>query len=308
MKPYNIHQDFKQFERISIPLYPAVLPLMNSLMKFGFDRSKTAMGVRSVKRMIPGYRNETIELTIFEPEGIGHNTPCLIYLHGGAFALQAAPHHKSLACAYASQTPCKVVFVDYRLAPRFPFPVGVEDCYAACAWVGSNADAVGIDKNKVAIGGDSAGGALAAAVALMSRDRKGPQLCFQMLIYPVTDERQTTGSMKAFIDTPLWNARLNEKMWKLYLKDGVTVNKEYASPMEASSLAALPAAYVEVSEFDCLRDEGICYAQELERSGIHVDLNRTTGTIHGFEVAENSDIVRQSIAQRVASLQKAFTR
>jgi len=186
------------------------------------------------------------------------------------------------------------------------FPVGVEDCFAALEWIDQNAEGIGIDSNKIAIGGDSAGGALAAAVCLMARDRKASKICFQMLVYPVTDARQITESVKEFVDTPLWNAKLNQKMWQLYLGHGGHSNKEYASPMEAISLENLPDAYIEVAEFDCLRDEGINFAEALKKNGIHVELNRTIGTIHGFEIAEDSEIVRQSVKKRVEALKNAF--
>jgi acetyl esterase/lipase len=199
-----------------------------------------------------------------------------------------------------------VIFVDYRLAPKYAFPVGVEDCYATFEWVCKNAEVLGIDKNKIAIGGDSAGGALSAAVCLMARDRKALGICFQMLIYPVSDARQITESIKNYTDTPMWNSRLNEKMWSLYLKDGVHTKREYASPMEATSLEYLPDSYVEVSEFDCLRDEGINFAEALRKSGIQVELHKTIGTVHGFDIAEKSEIVKESVARRIIALQKAF--
>jgi acetyl esterase/lipase len=247
-----------------------------------------------------------IDLTIYEPKGIEKNAPCLIYLHGGAFVLKAAPYHKHLVCEYALKTPCKVVFVDYRLAPKYAFPVGVEDCYAACEWVNENAETLGIDKKRIAIGGDSAGGALTAAVCLMSLDRKTPDICFQMLIYPVMDARQNTESIKNYTDTPMWNSVFNKKMWQLYLKNGAPGQREYASPGEAVSFKGLPDSYIEVSEFDCLRDEGIIFADALAQSGVHVELNKTAGTIHGFDIAENSELVHQIVARRIKSLQKAL--
>lgn len=232
--------------------------------------------------------------------------PCLIYLHGGAFVLKAASYHKKLVCEYALKTPCKVIFVDYRLAPKYVFPVGVEDCYAAFEWVCKNAEVLGIDQNKIAVGGDSAGGALAAAVSLMARDRKTLGICFQMLIYPVIDARQITESMGKYTDTPMWNSKLNKKMWKLYLRNEVHSKKEYASPMEAASLENLPDSYIEVSEFDCLRDEGINFSEALQKSGVHVELYKTAGTVHGFDIAEKSEIVNQSVEKRIVALKKAF--
>lgn len=306
MGKYEIHSDFKKYENIRLPLSPLLLPSINLFLSRTLNRIKPAEGVLETKQKIPGYQGELIELTIYMPKNIGENAPCLIYLHGGAFAFKAAPYHKNLICRYALKTPCKVIFVDYRLTPKYTFPVGVEDCYAAFDWVCNNTQALGVDINKIAIGGDSAGGGLAAAVSLMARDRKAPAICFQMLIYPVVDARQITDSMKNYIDTPIWNSKLNKKMWELYLKNGVTGKREYASPMEAHSLENLPDTYVEVSEFDCLRDEGILFAEALRRNGINVELHKATGTFHGFEIAENSEIVNQSVEKRITALKRAF--
>jgi len=306
MSKYNIHSDFKKYEHTEISLSPHLLPLINFFIALGFNLIRPAKGTRAVKKRIPGYQNGMIGLTIFEPKTIEADAPCLIYLHGGAFALKAAPFHKKLVCRYALETPCKVVFVDYRLTPEYAFPVGAEDCYAAFAWVCKNAEELGIDKRRIAIAGDSAGGALAAAVSMMARDRKAPAICFQMLIYPVTDARQNTKSIHDYMDTPLWNSRLNEKMWRLYLKDGAQINKEYASPMEAASLENLPESYVEVAEFDCLRDEGINFADALQASGIPVELHKIAGAIHGFDIAEKSEFVQQITDGRIQALKRAF--
>jgi acetyl esterase/lipase len=306
MSKYPIHSDFKKYENTKIPLSPMLLTFINEVMVSGFKRAKPKEGIIVTKKEIPGYQNRMTHLTIFEPEKVDEKAPCLIYFHGGAFVLKAAPHHKHLMCEYALKTPCKVIFVDYRLAPKYAFPVGVEECYGVLEWVYNNADSLGIDKGKIAVGGDSAGGAIAAAVSMMARDRKGPEICFQMLIYPVTDSRQITDSMKNFTDTPLWNSKLTEKMWELYLNDGCPINRAYAAPMEATSFENLPKAYVEVSEFDCLRDEGINYGEALLKGGCEVELNKTLGTVHGFEIEAKSELVRQIVKNRVEVLKKVF--
>jgi acetyl esterase len=306
MMKYAVSNDFKKYEYIKLPLIPSLLPVVNALMGSYFDIIKPPEGVLAIKKEIPAYQNGTIELTVFEPNAIAQNAPCLIYFHGGAFVMKASPYHKNLICEYALKTPCKVIFVDYRLAPKFPFPVGLEDCYCAFEWICRNSDALGIDKNKIAVAGDSAGGALAAAVCLMARDKAAQSICFQMLVYPVTDARQITESIKNYVDTPMWNSRLNKKMWELYLRDGVPIKREYLSPMEAASLDNMPASYVEVSEFDCLHDEGINFAEALKNSGVQVELNKTKGTVHGFDVAEKSEIVRRCVEKRIAALKNAF--
>ena len=306
MSKYDISSDMPRNRGTGLLLSPALLPLVNMFLAARVNKMKPVegLGVRKVK--IPGYRAQQIELTIYEPEEIEHGAPCLIYLHGGAFVLKAAPHHRNMVCEYALKTPCKVVFVDYRLAPKHPFPVGVEDCYSAFEWVSRNTRELGIDADRIGIGGDSAGGALAAAVSLMARNRKARAMCFQMLIYPVTDARQETQSIAAFVDTPMWNARLNERMWKLYLRPGMTGNREYASPAEATSLENVPDSYIEVSEYDCLRDEGVRFAEALQRSGVGVELHRTRGTVHGFDIAQNSETVHRSVARRIEALKRGF--
>jgi acetyl esterase/lipase len=308
MGKYNIHRDFKKYENIKIKLNPVMLPLINVFLTISFQTKKTVKGIIISKKKIPGYQGRMIGLTIYEPEGVEENAPCLIYLHGGAFYLKAATYHKYLICEYALKVPCKVIFVDYRLAPKFAFPVGVEDCYAAFNWVCKNAKSLDIDINRIAVGGDSAGGALAAAVTQMARDRKAPNICFQMLIYPVTDARQITETIKKYIDTPIWDAEENKKMWKLYLRDGDHNLRTYASPMEATSFENLPDAYVEVSEFDCLRDEGINYAEALRQNGCQVELNKTVGTVHGFELAIKSEITSMCVNRRVEALRGNFAK
>lgn len=306
MTKYPIHRDFKKYEKIKIPINRLLLPLMNGINSYNFNQRSLSKGVRESRKIIPGYQNEPIEVIFYEPEDMTGPLPCLIYFHGGAFMLKAVAFHKGLVCDYVKETPCKVVFVDYRLAPRHPFPVGTEDCYAAFEWVIKNKKELDIDPERIAIGGDSAGGALAAGVCLMARDRQAPEICFQMLIYPVTDARQMTGSIKKFVDTPLWNARQNKKMWKYYLSEQNHLNRAYASPLEATSFCNLPKAFVEVAEFDCLRDEGILFAQALEKSGIPVELYQPKGTIHGYAIEENNEIVKESVVRRVAALKKVF--
>ncbi len=306
MIKYPIHPDFKKYEKIKIPINRILLPLMNRINNYSFNQRVLDEEVCETRKIIPGYQDQPIEIILYEPKDVRGPLPCLIYFHGGAFILEAVAFHKGLACDYAKGTPCKVVFVNYRLAPRYPFPVGIEDCYAAFQWVIGKSKELEIDPDRIAIGGDSAGGALAAGVCLLARDRKAVRICLQMLIYPVTDARQKTESMRTFVDTPIWNARQNKKMWKLYFKGKGHLDRAYASPMEASSFLNLPKAYVEVAEFDCLRDEGIHFAQALQRNGIVVELYQPKGTIHGYGIEEHNEIVKTSVIKRVAALKEAF--
>lgn len=253
---------------------------------------------------VPG--GQEVPLTLYEPEGTAGKLPCLVYFHGGGFCFADAGYIHQNVMDYSLGAGCKVVFVHYRTSERAAFPLPFEDCRQALQFVWDHGAQLGIDPDRIAVGGDSAGGALAAACALWARDQGGPRLCFQILIYPVTDVRMQTPSMKQFTDCPCWNARLNRKMWQLYLRSGWGGLRAYASPMEAEDFGGLPDAYVEVEEFDCLRDEGAAYAEALARAGSSVQLERVTGTFHGFDVFRNSPPARAQIAARIRALRRAF--
>jgi acetyl esterase len=178
-----------------------------------------------------------------------------------------------------------VVSVAYRLAPEHPYPAGLEDCYAALVWLAGHAAELGVDPARLAVAGGSAGGGLSAALALLARDRGGPALCFQYLAIPELDDRLTTPSMQAFVDTPLWNRPSAVRSWEYYLGPGLAAGSDdvppYAAPSRATDLAGLPPAYISVCEFDPLRDEGIAYAQALLAAGVSVELHLFPGTFHG---------------------------
>ena len=198
--------------------------------------------------------------------------------------------------------------VDYRLMPHYKFPVPPEDVYAAYKWVVTYAEQLHIDPEKIIVAGDSAGGNLATVLSLMARDRGIQIPCLQMMIYPVTDRRMQTPSMEEFTDTPMWNAKLNAQMWEMYLGTEEELEEkkiehiEYASPMEAESLEGLPATYMEVAEFDCLRDEGVAYAKRLEESGIPVEFYELKGAVHGYDNAEDSPIIEEYYEKRINAI------
>lgn len=307
-KKYNIHKDFSLLARIKAPSNLYIYSCTNILAKVLCSLSRVGKHIKVTKVKMKSFDNKKIKIKIYEPKDIEKEAPCLVYFHGGGFVLSGLPYEKQLACRYALGARCKVVYVEYRLAPRFPFPIGVEDCYSALKWVKRNAIKLGIRADKIAIGGDSAGGALAAAVATMSRDRKGPPICFQLLIYPVTDCNQNTASVKKFCDTPICNANVDKSMWHYYLKEGVTESLSYASPIKAKSFKDLPPAYIETAEFDPLCDEAINYARFLKEDGVKVRLVQTKGTVHGFDVIMKSAITKQSIQKRVSALRRGFER
>lgn len=222
-----------------------------------------------------------IPIRIYTPDGKAP-LPILVYLHGGGWVIGDVESYDPACRTLANGAGCVVVSVDYRLAPEHKFPTGPEDCYAALKWVAENAASLGGDPSRIAVGGDSAGGNLSAVVAQMARDRGGPSLKYQLLIYPVTDHRLDTQSYRANAEGYLLTKNGMDWFWNHYLREPNDGTKPYASPLRAANLANLPPALVITAEFDPLHDEGAAYAEKLKAAGVKVKYSDYKGTIHGF--------------------------
>jgi len=233
--------------------------------------------------------------------------PVLVYFHGGGWAICGLETHDVTCRQLANGAGCVVVSVDYRLAPAPRFPAAPEDCFAALGWVAQNAAAIGADPTRIAIGGDSAGGNLAAVVALMARDRSGPRLCHQLMIYPVTDHAFDTPSYRENAEGPLLTRETMRAFWKLYLAGEPDGKNPYASPLRAADLSGLPPAHVITAEYDPLRDEGEAYASRLAAAGVPVVVRRYDGMVHGFVgFSDLIDRARDAMADVVRELQRGF--
>lgn len=232
--------------------------------------------------------------------------PVLAYFHGGGWAIGSLESFDSTCRALANASGAIVASVDYRLAPEHRFPAALEDCLAVTRWVGEHAGELGGDPARLAVGGDSAGGELAAVVARRMRDEGGPPLRAQLLVYPVADAGQDTPSYREFAEGYGLTALTMRRYWELYL-DGQDPLQPDASPLRADDLSRLPLALVLTAECDVLRDEGERYAEKLRGAGNEVRLRRVPGVIHGFwrwlAVAEPSrEAVRRMGAELAAAL------
>lgn len=302
MKKYAIKKEFESLGYIKFPNNPALLPAANVCLRK--IRGKSDAKVEVKECYIPGYQGKLIKVYMIEPKEGTKTNGCILDFHGGGFMLAASPGHFKRAKEYAYKLKCKVIFPDYRLSEEAKCPTALEDCYSVYGWILEHADKLGIDTKRIVVLGDSAGGNLAIGVSLLARDRNVQKPCFQLLIYPATDRRLHTESMKKYLDTPVWDARLSKLMWELYLKEKTTEYIEYVSPMEAASLAELPPAYVEVAEFDAIRDEGILYAKRLEKEGVPVELHEVKGAPHGYDNLQKSVTVRTLMKRRIALLRE----
>jgi acetyl esterase len=247
-----------------------------------------------------------ITVRVYSPGGRAPH-PALVYYHGGGWVIGDLYTHDGLCRSLTNAARCAVVSVDYRLAPESKYPVAAEDSYAALRWVVANAARLGIDPRRVAVGGDSAGGNLATVVALMAREREGPALVHQILIYPVTDHDFNTASYLENATGYLLTREGMRWFWTHYLAREAQGREPHASPLRAPSLAGLPPALVIIAEHDPLRDEGEAYAARLRDAGVPVTLTRYPGMIHGFiRMTRILDKARTALDEIAGSLQKAF--
>jgi acetyl esterase len=260
------------------------------------------------KRTVPGPPGDPdVEVAVFTPKTLAAGAPGMYWIHGGGFVLGDVDGDMAIPAQFAAELGAVVVSVEYRLAPEHPFPAPAEDCYAGLVWMAEHAEELGFDPRRLAVGGLSAGGGLAAALTLMTRDRGGPSLCFQLLDIPDLDDRLSTPSMKQFVDTPIWNRPNAVLSWDAYLGPDRGETSPYAAPARAADLTGLPPAYVVTCEFDPLRDEGIEYAQRLMQAGVATELHHYPGTFHGASGAGvGTAIAARMVSDRVAALGRAF--
>ncbi|MBE5803039.1 MAG: alpha/beta hydrolase [Clostridiales bacterium] len=305
---YPISNEFFPFNKFTPPMNAGFVKLAQKFMKTPKLLWKDPeLAVES--RMIPGYQGGEFEVFILTPRGLAEPAPCLVNIHGGGFVLEGYDSHYKMAMAYAKGAACKVVYVRYRLAPKHPFPTPHEDCYAALCWVHDHAEELGIDPARIGVGGDSAGGTLTAVSCMMARDRGAAvRPLFQLLVYPSLDGRNCSESFRKYTDTPMWNSTLSRKVGPMLGTDQSAMPLAYRSPVEAESHAALPPAYVEVAEFDCLHDDGLLYAQLLREAGIEAELHEVKGTMHGFDTVVNAPTSQRMVAQRADYMKRMFAR
>jgi acetyl esterase len=256
-------------------------------------------------RTIPGPAGP-IPVRVYTPLGRGP-FPGLVYFHGGGFVLCSLDSHDGLCRSLANAASSVVVSVDYRLAPEHPYPAAPEDCYAATQWVAKNGAELGIDVTRLAIGGDSAGGNLTAVTALRARDRGGPALRFQLLVYPVTDCAFDTASYRENAEGYFLTTGMMRWFWQKYLADPVQGGEAYASPLRAANLANLPPGLCITAGYDPLRDEGEAYAARLREAGVGVRPSRDPGVFHGFlSMTGQLDKAREAMAEASAALRAAL--
>jgi acetyl esterase len=252
--------------------------------------------------------NTVIPLRIYRKRNETGALPALLYLHGGGFFCGDLFSEQLQCVQYALNARCAVVCVAYRLAPENPYPAGLNDCYRALEFIWEHSQELKLSRDLIAVGGSSAGANLAASIALLARDRRGPKICFQLLLIPALDDRLTTDSAVQFTDTPGFARSEAEVMWRWYLGDSPQQVSPYAAPARAKDLSNLPASYILCAGLDPLRDEGLSYASRLAESGVAVELHLVPSIPHGFASIPSAAISERLLNEQVAVLRSAFAR
>jgi acetyl esterase len=227
-------------------------------------------------------RDGRIPVRFYWPKGVHRPSPCIVYLHGGAFIKGSLESGDSIAWGVAAETGFAVMSVDYRLAPEHPYPAGVEDCYAAVKRLSEIGERLGVDASRIAIWGDSAGGNMAAAVCLMARDRGGPGIRAQAINYPCLTDELSAPAYRDMAEAPGVRTASIDNAWNLYLGSRRPTNDAYAAPLKAADLSGLPPAHVHYAEYDCLADDARAYADRLAAAGCRVTLRAAKRMIHGY--------------------------
>ena len=274
----------QQFEAMQLPAWADMTPDEGRALSKSFV---SLMGepeeVAAVEdRRIAGPAG-TIGVRIFTPAGGGSGPlPVLLYYHGGGFVFGDLDLVDPITRRLANRSGCIVVSVDYRLAPEHPFPAAAEDAYAALSWVAEHAPEIGGDPTRIAVSGDSAGGNLSASVSMMARDRGGPPVAFQVLIYPAVDSSLSQPSYTENADAPILTRRDVEYFWGHYMSGGGDRTDPRVAPGLVDDLSGLPPAFVITAECDPLRDEGEDYGRRLNEAGVKTEVRRYDGMFHGF--------------------------
>jgi len=306
-------------------IHPELVSIARVLPR-GVVKSWTISVLRAADRLVPSRRRigsvaiETVfvpgvdgapdvRVRVFRPDGRATPSPALVWMHGGGYVIGRAESDDGECAHFATALGCLVVSVDYRLAPEHPYPAAVSDCEAALAWTVREAASLGVDTARVAIGGESAGGGLTAQLALRVNDRADLRPCFQLLVYPMLDDRSAG---RPDLDAPgqrIWNRDSNRLGWRAYLgrEPGSDDVPDLAAPGRRAELSGLPPAHVSVGALDLFFEEDVAYAERLKRRGVACELDVVAGAFHGFNrVAGKSMVARKFREAQVAALRRAF--
>lgn len=306
----DIPEDFLPTNLVDFDDLPGTRERMSALIEEMLAEAPERPGVESEDISIPGPAgDQDLPLRIYRPVGAASSLPCVYWIHGGGMVMGDLDQSDATCERLVAELECVVVSVDYRLAPEHPYPAPVDDCYTGLEWVTEHAADVGADPARIAISGKSAGGGLSAAVALRARDEDGPELCSQLLIYPMLDDRNTTASSRQVTDIGTWDRDMNVRAWDAYLGDRRAGDDlpPYAAPGRVEDLSGLPPTYLGIGTHDVFRDETRAYADRLIDGGIPTEFHLWPGAYHAYEsFAPDAKLSQETWTTRLNAFRRAF--
>ncbi|HUF74453.1 MAG TPA: alpha/beta hydrolase [Gammaproteobacteria bacterium] len=289
---------------------PATRAIVDAMLEAVNAEAPAIRGVGVEDRTVPSHEaGVEVPVRIYRPDGQSEALPVLVWMHAGGYVIGSIAMDDIMARQLAKDIGCAVVSVNYRLAPEHPYPAALEDGYGVLQWVGRKADEEGFDAGRIAVGGASAGGGLAAGLALVARDRDGVRPMFQLLIYPDIDDSGLEPASESVPENLFWSRENTRIGWNAYLagKEGSPEVPEYAAPARATDLKGLPDAFIGVGTADMLLDENIDYAERMSAAGAKVDLRVYPGAFHAFDAfAPMTRVAQAFVADRNGALRRAF--
>jgi acetyl esterase/lipase len=252
----------------------------------------------------------SVMLRIYQPERVSKPVPVLLWMHGGGLVIGNAKMDDVYVLKFVKDLSIVVVSVDYRLAPDHPYPAALDDCYLALRWIQTQAARLQVDTDRIAVGGASAGGGLAASLAQLAHDRGGVSPVFQLLTYPMLDDRSALRSDLAYADLMIWTPKDNRFGWESYLRRpiGSDTTPPYAVPARRQDLTGLPPAWIGVGTLDLFYEEAVAYSERLNRCGSECELNVVNGAFHGFDIVDrNVTLARHFRDAQVAALRRGLS-
>jgi acetyl esterase/lipase len=286
----------------------ASLPAMRAARTAIASPDPDIAGIVIERRTIAGEDGHAIGLILFRPEHAPAPLPAILHIHGGGYVMGSADMASAANAETAAAVGCLVVSVDYRLAPETPHPGPLDDCMAALRWLHDEAAALGVDPRRIAVAGESAGGGLAAALALRARDLGGLPIAFQCLTYPMLDDRTCARPSSPLVGEFVWTAESNRFGWRALLgcEPGGDAVSPYAAAARAGDLSGLPPAFLAVGTLDLFLEEDVDYALRLTRAGVHAELHVYPGAFHGFPLVPGTRLARTAERDRIDALKRAL--
>ena len=295
MPPIEFHPDLRRVARYTPKqiVTPVTVPFMRAAERLLWRRTPDDVEVLTL--------SSGVGVRLFRPTGVSGRAPALLWIHGGGYVIGRAAQDDQLCRRFARELGATIASVDYRMAPEHPYPAALEDCYAALQWL---VRLPSVDRSRVAIGGASAGGGLAAALALLTRDRGEIPLAAQLLVYPMLDDRTVDRKDLNNPGLRLWNQSSNKYGWSAYLGGA---DPEVAVPARREDLSGLPPAWVGVGTLDLFHDEDLAYAERLKAAGVPCEVEVVQGAFHGFDgIVPKAHVSQSFFNSQCAMLREAF--